>query len=126
MTDVNKEDNNGITLLMYAIHAHHIDICKLLIDSGSDLNKEDSNKNTPLFHSIYSIDYDICELLINSGCNLNTNDSPLAFSIRNCIMPIYKLLIEKGSDVNKENYDGFTPLTLSEPTKILIIYKVLL
>ena len=82
---VNTIDNNGETLLTYAIKQNKIDICQLILTSNIiDLSYQDKNGN-----------------------------SYLHLAVMESLEGIVKSLIEKGIYLNIQNNDGNTPLHIA-------------
>ncbi len=81
--DVNAQDKDGQTPLIWAFRNNNIDLVKTLIAAGADVNAQDKDGQTPLIWA-----------------SLN-RDNNLA-----------KTLVEAGADVNAANKNGKTPLSL--------------
>lgn len=85
-----------------------------LINFEVEINEEDAGQLTPLYFACqWSLEN--AEFLISKGANVNHKTShgltPLQESIRYHTKEVYKILIEKGADVNCEA--GFTGLALA-------------
>lgn len=98
-----------------------------VINSLSDLNKDDKsianpydNLDSMLYDAVVGGDFESVRRYINMGANVNSVDSSgstiiyrmsllkdLTMDQMNCI----NYLLIKGADANKENYNGYTPLT---------------
>lgn len=65
--DINLQDENGETALMYAIQTGNKETIKLLIDNGADLNIMNKAKVNALFLAEKKKDPEIIELLKNAG-----------------------------------------------------------
>ena len=82
---VNTIDNNGETLLTYAIKQKKVDICQLILTSNIiDLSYQDKNGN-----------------------------SYLHLAVMEQLEGVVKSLIEKGIYINIQNNDGNTPLHIA-------------
>ncbi len=101
---------------------------KLLLDAGADLNYQNpSNGNTPLLAALGSQNSEGAKLLISKGADVTilTPTKKDALSIAASIgdVPLIKMIVERGADVNRETWDldqasgqyakGFTPLTIA-------------
>jgi ankyrin repeat protein len=83
-----------------AVKGNNFEIVKLFIEAGADLNVDG---NTPLIESIKKGCVELANFLIEHGADVNINDgtTPLYHA------EIYKLLIDKGANLNIENnFDG--------------------
>ena len=83
--------------LQYASAKGHIEVVRLLLESGAKTDSVDSRKRTPLMWA--------------------TNGSHAE---------VAKLLIEYNADINAENYKGWTPLTYARKVKCEPIIKQLM
>lgn len=97
----NCEDNNGTSLLNYAIYNNNLEAVISLLKYDVNIDKKDSNGNYPIFSAILQNNFDIVFRLVQYGIKHNVN-----FNI-----------------INK---DGHTPLTLSYHKKYMTIFKYLL
>jgi len=69
--DLNLQDNNKDTALLYSLKKNDLEMSKLLINKGADLNLQDNNKEPALFHAVRSSNdnIDIVKLLIEKGAD---------------------------------------------------------
>lgn len=108
--NINTTFKRKSTLLHFAVEFGQYHIVNYLIKKGADLDLQDRDKNTPLMLSteLSHQNDSISELLINSGANTNIGGLHGSTPLRNTIgifrvgqnMKIFKLLVEKGADVN--------------------------
>ena len=71
--NVNRKNNNGATLLYFAVDRNKIDFVKLLLEMGANTNiccELEQNKS-PLYQSIMNRNYDIFRLLIKYYADYN-------------------------------------------------------
>jgi len=95
---VNTIDNNGETLLTYAIKQRKIDICQLILTSNIiDLSYQDKNGN-----------------------------SYLHLAVLEQLEGVVKSLIEKGIYINIQNNDGNTPLHIAYLKNNIAIISILI
>jgi len=115
--DLNLQNNNKDTALLYSSKNGYKDIAELLINKGADLNLQDNNKDTALLYSLKNGYKDIAELLIDKGADLNlqdnNKDTALLISLKNGYKDIAKLIIEKGSGLNQQDNNKDTALLIS-------------
>jgi ankyrin repeat protein len=67
--DLNYQDKNGNTALIYCVYYNNIKLLKLLIKSGADLNIKDNNGSSALIIAGYSNKFNIGDILIKSGAD---------------------------------------------------------
>ena len=69
--DVNEQDENEKTFLMFALeYKNDKDIIELLLHNGANVNAINNNSRTPLmFALMYKNNKDIIQLLLNNGAN---------------------------------------------------------
>ena len=72
--DLNKQDQQGRTLLHYTGSRGQIDMIELLLEKGADPNIKDKNGNTPLHWCGH---VDIVELLISYGARVDERLVPV-------------------------------------------------
>ena len=127
--NVNLQDNEGWTALMYASRNSNTksteNTVKMLIEAGANVNLQNNNGNTALmFASEYSntkSTENTVKMLIEAGANVNLQDNEgwtaLMYASRNSNTKstenTVKMLIEAGANVNLQNNEGWTPLILS-------------
>ncbi|MDY3741253.1 MAG: hypothetical protein SO022_12510 [Selenomonadaceae bacterium] len=126
--DINM-DGFKYTLLSMACYLKQEDIVRVLLKCGADSHKKvlsDSGWVDPLWTACVSstCDAGIARTLIKYGANVNERYA--SFKNRTCLhqiaaakhwdsryMPIYKMLVEEGANVNLQDDDGYTPAMLS-------------
>lgn len=94
--DINEQDLQGDTLLMWAIKKNHIHAVKLILQAGADVNIPNNDKETPLIRAL---------------------GLPLTFIEKNANKQMIQLLINHDADVNYSKFEIsqqiMTPLTLA-------------
>ena len=127
---IDKQDKNGINILMYAVSRNNIKWCKLLLDNGPDINIQNNNGDTALIIAVMNNNFEICKLLINKeGININieniNKDTALIIAIKNNNFEICKLLI-KNKYFNIQNSEFKKALELTFDIEKLNIHNILL
>jgi uncharacterized protein len=113
------------------LNFNHLDVAKLLIDSGADVNVNSRNgfKATPLQGAAASNRIDLARLYLDRGANVNCRSdqgaSPLEEAAGNGFLDFAKLMIEKGADVNQKDDKGKTPLAIALEQKKPELAKLL-
>ena len=76
--NVNCQDNNGMTVLMFASHSNNYKLAKVFLDAGADVNLQSDRGKTALMFAVcneYSKHSEsILQSLLIAGINLNIND----------------------------------------------------
>ena len=123
--DINLQDEDGNTALIFACKNDNYDIVKLLVDKGADINVQNNNGISPLLAACYNINdknaANIAKLLITKGADVNSVDkdqaTPLTVILEQETYGLYgnivKMLLKNEADVNYKTYSGFTPLMLA-------------
>ncbi|XP_014205455.1 ankyrin-1-like [Copidosoma floridanum] len=99
------------TVFHYLVKKNKITIVDYLIKRGWDVNSDDNRREYPLLFQAYN-NVEMTKILINAGAELD-NDfyvhgmGPLHVP---CSLPVYKVFIEAGCDVNATDDSGLTPL----------------
>ena len=74
--DVNAEDDDGWTALMYtARYIDRPDIINTLIKAGADIDAQDKYGWTALMHAIYKYNLDCMVALLNAGADANIKNN---------------------------------------------------
>jgi len=101
------------------LNFNHLEVAKLLIESGADLNLNSRNKlnATPLQGAAANNWIDLARLYLSRGANVNCRSeeggSPLHEAAGNGFLEFAKLLVENGANVNQKDDNGKTPLTIA-------------
>ena len=115
---VNRPLPTGETPLMTAARVGRLDAVRALVDAGADVNAAERLKGqTALMWAIAESHDDVAEYLLDRRANPTTKSSsgfsPLLFAARMGDLPMIKLLLAKGADINEEAGDGSTPLLIT-------------
>ena len=109
----------------------HVEVAKLLIDSGADLNVNSRNKfnATPLQGAAVGNRLELARLYLARGANVNCRSeegmSPLHEAAANGFLDFARLLIEYRADVNQKDDNGKTPLSTALQYKQAEVAKLL-
>ena len=112
---VDLKDEDGDTALHYASHQKMTEVVKKLIVKDADVNKQDKNGITALIWACYAKNTDIALALLESK-NIevdlvdNNGETALHPASRQGMLAVIEKLITKGTDVNKQNRNGYTAL----------------
>jgi len=104
--DLNLQDNNKDTALLYSLKNGYKDIAELLINKGADLNLKDSYGNSPLSYSSK-----LQKILDKKNVNQTTFDDKLKFYITYMDLEKVKEFINSGGYVHA-TYENDPSLTL--------------
>lgn len=105
-------NNEGKTLLHFAVFENHKEICEILIQAGIDVNQGDINGKTPLFYAAFCGYEEICKVLIQTKANINQKDNDgntaLHFAVSEGHVVISQLLISHGANITLRSNAGFS------------------
>jgi ankyrin repeat protein len=130
--NINVFDNEGRTLLMYAVDYHNHTIAHLLMDWNVDMNLPDRQGNTALMRAVMSQDTKMVQLLLHHGndrpfiwrINIdlqnNQGNTALMHAVMERNVNMVKWLLEYGADRALPNKDGKTVLDLAWPNRELM------
>ena len=116
--DVNVEEDEGWNALFEAVENSNERMLRLLLAHGADVNHVDDDGNTPLSLSCIKGNENLCKLLLERGGNCDGKDYILGNTVLmeaveggnpNCV----KLILSQGVDVNKNNCEFDTALSLA-------------
>jgi ankyrin repeat protein len=114
LENIDMPDSGGMTLLTAACIYGRLEIAKKLIEFNADVNVQypKISKYTALHAAVENKSIDAVRLLLSNNANPNLQDKwgniPLMRASHQDIEMI-KLLINYGSDYNKENFYGNSP-----------------
>jgi ankyrin repeat protein len=119
--DVNEKDAIGATALIVAAGKGHLEVVKTLLAAGADPNAAGGVVHGGFF-SVLTVGMtlqnknrtELMDILIAAGAKVNPPrwfpESPLDVAVRKRDIEMFKVLLERGADVNWENEIGTTPL----------------
>lgn len=116
--DINAEAHNGDTALCLSAKRGHIETAILLIQHGAGVNHPSSKGRYPLIAAANKGKRAMVEFLLEAGANPNIVDSYGQTAINSALycrddqatIEVIKLLLDAGTDVNKQDKGGRTPL----------------
>lgn len=119
--DPNAETQNGTTPLMMAIHNHHNNLVKTLLDDPGVVSgictyytRTDERKHNAFHLAVSTQKTHIAKRMIELGADINTADAegatPLWMAIDNAQTEMVKTLLKAGVDINKNDGRQLLPL----------------
>ncbi len=115
--NVNWRDEEGNTLIHYAVSKKHHAAIKVLVDAGVDVNAKNDDGFTALQDSlIYHENKDVFNALIETGADINVNwfgeggNTLIHYAVWKKHHTAIKVLVDAGVDINAKNDNGFTAL----------------
>lgn len=76
--NVNCQDNNGMTVLMYASHTDNYKLAKVFLDAGADVNLQSDSGKTALMFAVCNESgkntESLLQSLLDAGANVNLKD----------------------------------------------------
>jgi len=129
-TDINKEEERGISILYWAVEQNYVDAAKTLLQNGADpdIRAKKGIAETVLYATITSLSYGndpfesqkiekskaMAELLIQHGANVNHSpkmgNTPLHHAALRGRTDLCELFTQNGAKVNASDALGNTPL----------------
>ena len=128
--DINGQDKNGSTALMYAVdnfknkdyhgfayiqagrhgafdsHSSTSN-ARILIKAGADINIKDNDGNSALLLAMKKDDKDMIEFLIKNGADVKVKnkvgDSPLTFALRNIDIELARSFLDNGAKIGSKD-----------------------
>ena len=115
--DPNARDDDGYTLLLWAVRWGNTRIVELLLGAGADPNVQGINEKTPLHKAAYRRDPTLLELLLGAGADPNVRDNigytPLHWAATGGNTPLVEPLLDAGANPDVRDKGGYTPLFLA-------------
>jgi len=115
--NVNAQDKDGCTPLMFACQENQPGTAELLVNKGAKLDLQDKEGGTALMFACRNDQPGIAQLLINKGAKLDLQDkegwTALKFACRYDQPGTAQLLINKGAKLDLQDNVGFTALILA-------------
>ncbi|KAH8676615.1 ankyrin repeat-containing domain protein [Tricladium varicosporioides] len=131
--DMNEQDSEGYTPLMYAIRRNNVEAARLVIEHGGDVNYQfeyGSQATTPLICAMQKNGSEMVALLLTYGANVNTpnwrGQTPLLIASMMNNLESAKLLLQNGA--KRDIKDGFhyPPLLWAAKNKNIEMAKLIL
>jgi ankyrin repeat protein len=110
-----RSDADGRTALISAAARGDLQIVRLLLDRGADVNVKDNKEYTALHHAVEARYDDVSEVLLNhpkldpNARGLNGVTTLMSYVWRERKDAVQRLL-DRGADVNAQDYDGDSAL----------------
>ena len=112
--ELNEADDDGNTLLHYAVDNEHLAFVELLLEYEVDVNVVDYDQTTPLHIASLNGNLDLVKLLIKAGALVNKMDdqrrTPLHLAALNGDQKVLKYLLDHGADINLGSDAEYTAL----------------
>jgi ankyrin repeat protein len=106
------DDDKRNTPLMYAADNGHVEVVRLLLESGANAEIANTHRVTALHYGARNGSLDVCRLLLDWGATVDPVDrwkeTPLHDAARKGNLSVAKLLVERGADVRVKNNNGET------------------
>ncbi|MEM3369879.1 MAG: ankyrin repeat domain-containing protein [Candidatus Micrarchaeia archaeon] len=128
--DINSEDNDGWTPLMFACKYGEEQLVKLFLKAGADPNHRSKAGTTPLSIAAVNNQIGVIRFLIEAGADPNitssTGKTPLIKATEKGYLEAVRTLIENGADLDIRDEEGNTALSYAIITQRKDIIRLLL
>lgn len=109
--DINVQEVEGETPLMYAAANGRVEVVKYLIKRGADIHRKSNNNQTALGRATAFGRVEVVRVLLENNANveesMNQGGRPLMYTDN---IAIVKMLINKGANINAQDGAGVTAL----------------
>ncbi len=114
--NVNAEDAEGYTAIIYASAYGYHGIMKKLIAKGAKVN-EFKNDSNPIFAAVNGNDSKSLDILLKAKGNINCKDAqgytPLMLAAQENYFRMIDHMLRNGAKLDTENHDGHTALSIA-------------
>jgi len=123
------ELNVGKLEVLGGQYGNHLEVIKLLIESGTNINVKNSNGWTALMFAASRNNTEVVKVLISAGADINAKNNygwtALMYAALDGSKEAVKFLIDAGADINAKNSEGWTALMLAAKSRNLEAYNFL-
>ena len=111
--DINASNQDGNTVLHFAVKDDRLPVVRLLVERGADVNARNHNSDTPLHWAVYRGHGEIIEYLVAlQSVDVNVRDryqrTPLQSAAGKGMVDTVRLLLGRRADANAVDRDGRT------------------
>jgi ankyrin repeat protein len=128
--NVDHQDNDGWTALLWASKENSIDVARLLIDRGANIEHQDNSGWTALILASRENSIDVARLLIDRGAYVdhpnNFEETALFFASEKNSIDFAQLLIDRGADIEHQDFIKRTPLILASTNNSIDVARLLI
>jgi ankyrin repeat protein len=113
--DVNEQQPDGATALMWAVYNVDVDLARTLINEGAEADVQNKYGASALTEAVQLVHPEMVELLLAAGADADSanadGQTALMLAARTGNMDIVRMLVDAGADVNTvEQWRGQTAL----------------
>lgn len=109
-SDVNAQDDLGVTPLILASIFNHQEVVDMLLNSGAKTEARDIYGHTALMKAAMFCDPEVLQILISRGAKVNAKDlsgaTPLMLSRESNV----ETLLDAGADIHAKDQTGYTAI----------------
>ncbi|CAH0020734.1 unnamed protein product [Clonostachys rhizophaga] len=122
-------EKHGYSALGLAVHFRHVDVVKILLESGADVEYGPDPSRTPLNTAVEQGDTEIVNLLLEAGATMQTSTddrSPLCIAAQRGFEDMVALLLNHGAKVDHLTAHKRTPLFFAAATGHEMVARMLI
>ncbi|CAG9984884.1 unnamed protein product [Clonostachys byssicola] len=122
-------EKHGYSALGLAVHFRHVDVVKILLESGADVEYGPDPSRTPLITAVEQGDTEIVSLLLEAGATMQTSTddrSPLCIAAQRGFEDVVALLLKHGAKVDHLTTHKRTPLFFAAATGHEMVARMLI
>jgi ankyrin repeat protein len=114
LVDLEAQDQNGQTALMWAAEQGHEKVVPVLLDKGADVNAQNRFLDTALYMASEKGHGKVVQILLDKGADMNAQngsfDTALHTASRQGYEKVVQILLDKGADMNAQDGSFSTAL----------------
>ena len=115
--DMNAENQDRSTALMFAAHNGHLEVVQVLLEAGADKNAAKQDGATALMFAAHNGHLEVVQVLLEAGADKNAakqdGATALMLAAEDGHLEVVQVLLEAGADKNAAKQDGATALMLA-------------
>jgi len=126
--DLNAKDENGRTVLMYAVQKGSRGFVELFLKKGAGIDQKDNDGTTALILAALNGNEKVVELLLKKGAIVDQADDDGRTAVMIAVQKelVVELLLKKGAVIEQVDYEGKTALMVAAKKGWVEVVQLLL